>query len=669
MQRSTTLESAKAMHSTLIQRPKTGSPLLMLSSEKDGCRCNSVYNPEDGRVYEPKSDFSGYRFLGSSGKWFLVVDSRMKLYIIDVFSEKRIELPPLESFKGSLFKILRDGEENVKHMQMADNDPFRDEFPHAAEYLRGRLWVEDKNGNYVVVWQFEKNQFLGFCRTGDDHYREIPTQLEVQRELRGLYDMVLKGYNLYVFATREFIRHLDLSGQDEDGFKDVSEKHRLPMWMPRLTMKEHCLARSCLSGNPTPTVSPPARWLRVNATSFMNGVTEPAASASKLTDPYLLRQARKAADELLAGRTTSQKNCRRTVVVGSGTNCLSQSWVQYTSFRADRLGTRLFGITGFLSIETKADKKLYLAEAKLGTSVYDNWVLVSEAVDSRSGFALNIGICSAPLAELWGVYYGLYIAWEYKVTRLELEVDSEIVVGFLKTGISDTHPLSFLARLCYGFISRDWIVRISHKYREANRLADGLANYAFSLPPGFHGLGACPESVLAVFGDDVNGVGTSRNVLLLFGSVLLVGESDPNKRESRNQLKCIPSNKGIAVTRAGQVLLVYTFDLGTSASHRMFRLYKRDPKDLDPKTLDTWLLEVHSLGDEALFLDLGITVPADHTLGIEPNSIYFTRGDRIRHKESSCLDICVFNLITKTIKRFHGLSNFNFYDAQWFLPS
>jgi len=302
----------------------------------------------------------------------------MKLYIIDVFSEKRIELPPLESFKGSLFKILRDGEENVKHMQMADNDPIRDEFPHAAEDLRGRLWVEDKNGNYVVVWQFEKNQFLGFCRTGDDHYREIPTQLEVQRELRGLYDMVLKGYNLYVFATREFIRHLDLSGQDEDGFKDVSEKHRLPMWMPRLTMKE---------------------------------------------------------------------------------------------------------------------------------------------------------------------------------------------------------------------------------------------------------------------------------------------------RESRNQLKCIPSNKGIAVTRAGQVLLVYTFDLGTSESHRMFRLYKRDPKDLDPKTLDTQLLEVHSLGDEALFLDLGITVPADHTLGIEPNSIYFTRGDRIRHKESSCLDICVFNLITKTIKRFHGLSNFNFYDAQWFLPS
>lgn len=67
------------------------------------------------------------------------------------------------------------------------------------------------------------------------------------------------------------------------------------------------------------------------------------------------------------------------------------------------------------------------------------------------GFSLNIGFCSAPLAELWGVYYGLFLAWDRRIRNLELEVDSETVVGFLKTGISDTHPLSFLARLCYGF--------------------------------------------------------------------------------------------------------------------------------------------------------------------------------------------------------------------------
>ncbi|KAL9859832.1 putative RNA-directed DNA polymerase [Arabidopsis thaliana] len=99
----------------------------------------------------------------------------------------------------------------------------------------------------------------------------------------------------------------------------------------------------------------------------------------------------------------------------------------------------------------------------------------------RRGFAINIGICSAPLAELWGVYYGLYMAWECKVSRLELEVDSEVVVGFLRTCISESHPLSFLIRMCYSFISRDWIVRISHKYREANRLADSFLMFVWML--------------------------------------------------------------------------------------------------------------------------------------------------------------------------------------------
>lgn len=363
------LESAKAMRSTLILQPQAGSPMLMLSAEKDGCR---VYNPVDDTVYETKSGLSGYRFLGSSGKWFLVVDSRLKLYIIYVFSEERIDLPPLESFKGSFLRFERVGENKVMHNTLINDLTTA---PARAEDLRGRLWVDDKNGDYVVVWQFEKHEYLGFCKNGDDHYCEILTRDGVRRELRDVRDMVLKGYNLYIFATREFIRHLDLSGKD--GFKDVSENHRFPMWKPPLSMDE---------------------------------------------------------------------------------------------------------------------------------------------------------------------------------------------------------------------------------------------------------------------------------------------------RERINQNKIFSSNQSVAVTRSGEVLLVYTYEV-TSSRHRMFHLYKRDPKDLDPKTYDTRLVEVHSLGDEALFLDLGTTVPADHTLCIEPNSIYFTRGDRIHHKRISSLDICVFNLTTKTIKRFPSLSNLNVKDAQWFLPS
>ena len=88
------------------------------------------------------------------------------------------------------------------------------------------------------------------------------------------------------------------------------------------------------------------------------------------------------------------------------------------------------------------------------------------------------------------------------------------MVGFLKTWIHDAHSLSFLVRLCYGFISRDWLVKILHVYREANCLADGLANYAFSLSFGVHYFELVPEHVASILLDDVYGIARSRQVYL-----------------------------------------------------------------------------------------------------------------------------------------------------------
>ncbi|KAL0686070.1 hypothetical protein Bca4012_052918 [Brassica carinata] len=134
--------------------------------------------------------------------------------------------------------------------------------------------------------------------------------------------------------------------------------------------------------------------------------------------------------------------------------------------------------------------------------------------------------------------------------------------------------------------------------------------------------------------------------------------------------KPISVGEHIVVPTSGEPLFLYTRAYEpTSGRPRIFRLYKRDAKDLEP---NTFLVEVDSLGDVALFVDLGITVPADRTLGIEPNSIYFTRDDRLfNHTKRStpCIDVCVYNLATKTIKPFASLSNFKPNDAMWFLPS
>ena len=108
---------------------------------------------------------------------------------------------------------------------------------------------------------------------------------------------------------------------------------------------------------------------------------------------------------------------------------------------------------------------------------------------------MDIGVCSASLAELWEVYYGLFIAWDKMITKLEVEVDYEVVVGYFKTEISETNLLSFLIRLRYGFLKKDWTVRLTHMYRESNHLVEGLANYAFSRPLGLQLLDPCPKSV------------------------------------------------------------------------------------------------------------------------------------------------------------------------------
>ena len=66
----------------------------------------------------------------------------------------------------------------------------------------------------------------------------------------------------------------------------------------------------------------------------------------------------------------------------------------------------------------------------------------------------------------------------------------------------------------HGFLTRDWLVRIFHLYREVNHLADGLANFAFSFPFGFHKLDTAPLDVVSLLREDVDGPLRPRQIRL-----------------------------------------------------------------------------------------------------------------------------------------------------------
>jgi ribonuclease HI len=130
------------------------------------------------------------------------------------------------------------------------------------------------------------------------------------------------------------------------------------------------------------------------------------------------------------------------------------------------------------------------------------------------GFAKGIGLCSAFVAELWGVYEGLKLVYRLGFKNVELEVDSEAVVGVIKSGCTMSYGGSTLLKRIWQLLEKDWKVEISHVYREANNCADALTNIGCSHAFNFEFYACCPASVSDVFNLDMRGNTTSRLVCL-----------------------------------------------------------------------------------------------------------------------------------------------------------
>jgi len=200
--------------------PKTKSPWLILFPDEGVHGC-VLYNPDEDRIYKSVRDFSGTIFLANSGNWFLVMDSKSNLYIIDVFSENRIDLPPLESLLSDNFTFEQKGDKEFKWQ--ASNDQILVFRLPRAEELRGILWVDEKMKEFVAVWFLEDScNFLAFYKKADDHYSHIQLEYVITDVFQSVSDIVLHGCFLYI-GVGDYIQILDLS--KDQGFKDVTRNY------------------------------------------------------------------------------------------------------------------------------------------------------------------------------------------------------------------------------------------------------------------------------------------------------------------------------------------------------------------------------------------------------------------------------------------------------------
>ncbi|XP_006403292.2 F-box protein At5g25290 [Eutrema salsugineum] len=188
-----------------------------------------LYNPEEDMVYKTKRDFSTSRFLASCGKWFLMLDSRSRLYIIDVFSKDRIGLPPLESVVSNFSALKRVGDRDREFIwELTDGTVFN----AFSDEIRASLWVDEKAEELALVWFFDAPAgFLCFYKKGNDHYNLIPVgQFGIPKMLTGLHGLVLRGYRLYILTTRSFVRVIDFSRQE--GFEELTGSDPSPTFSP-----------------------------------------------------------------------------------------------------------------------------------------------------------------------------------------------------------------------------------------------------------------------------------------------------------------------------------------------------------------------------------------------------------------------------------------------------
>ncbi|CAL9222843.1 unnamed protein product [Arabidopsis halleri] len=153
-------------------------------------------------IYKSERDFSGIRFLANYGNWFLVIDSKSNLYIIDVFSENRIDLPSLESLVSDNFTFERLGDKKFKWQVTNRHQGLIVSYP-TSEDLSGLLWVDEKTKEFVAVWFIEDScNFIAYCKKGDDHYSHIELRFHFPNPFQRVYDIVLHGYFLYISMTR-----------------------------------------------------------------------------------------------------------------------------------------------------------------------------------------------------------------------------------------------------------------------------------------------------------------------------------------------------------------------------------------------------------------------------------------------------------------------------------
>ncbi|CAN1182063.1 Putative ribonuclease H protein At1g65750 [Linum perenne] len=123
---------------------------------------------------------------------------------------------------------------------------------------------------------------------------------------------------------------------------------------------------------------------------------------------------------------------------------------------------------------------------KQNNSAAAGGVIRDESGRILAAFATNLGVCSITRAELFSAVKCLELAWDKGCCKVMLQLDSKCAVQILSKPADLDHQHASLVARFNELKQRVWDINIQHIFREANFLADYLANSGHLLPFGTH---------------------------------------------------------------------------------------------------------------------------------------------------------------------------------------
>ncbi|CAH2078286.1 unnamed protein product [Thlaspi arvense] len=149
----------------------------------------SLFNPEEKeQLYKTQDlglEFARSVCMKTYGSWLLMRDPLNNLYILNLFTQQRINLPPSESQLGKT-KMER------RRYGLRIRSPV--------------FWIDEKTKHYIVFWRLG-SKCVVYTKKGDTSWFQIP-------KTSGCRDLVYKDHTLYFLSKSDHcFKIVDFSGE------------------------------------------------------------------------------------------------------------------------------------------------------------------------------------------------------------------------------------------------------------------------------------------------------------------------------------------------------------------------------------------------------------------------------------------------------------------------